>query len=210
MEDTRKNAAAMIDWIRQQQDDRYTFSETEGEAIHSIVLKTEYAEADINIYYLDFTIMEFRVTDAGGESAFYLHFELTDTERAKELFGEMKTCLLKQKADNVLHVMLCCTAGLTTSYFTMKLNDSAKAMELKMDFEAVPYERLYEKCTEKDAVLLAPQISYRLKEAQKILTDKTVLAIPAALFGTYDTLGVINFVRDSYEKAEEQMSLPLV
>lgn len=208
MEDTRKNAAAMIDWIRRQQDDRYAFSETEGEAIHSIVLKTEYAQADINIYYLDFTIMEFRVTDAGGESAFYLHFELTDTERAKELFGEMKTCLLKQKADNVLHVMLCCTAGLTTSYFTMKLNDSAKAMELKMDFEAVPYERLYEKCTEKDAVLLAPQISYRLKEAQKILTDKTVLAIPAALFGTYDTLGVINFVRDSFEKAEEQKQQP--
>ena len=68
MEDTGKNAAAMIEWIRQQKDDRYTFSETEGDTIHSIVLRTAYAQADINIYYLDFTIMEFRVTDASGEN----------------------------------------------------------------------------------------------------------------------------------------------
>lgn len=204
MEDGRKKAEIMTDWIRSQKDDRYTLEESDVEKMHTITLKTENAQADINIYYLEFTIMEFRITDRAGENVFYLHFELTDTERAKELFAEMKDCLLKQKADSTLHVMLCCTAGLTTSFFTMKLNDSARAMDLKMDFEAVPYERLYEKSSEKDVVLLAPQIGYRLKDAQAVLSDKTVLLIPASLFATYDTLGVINFVRGNYEKAEDE------
>lgn len=208
MEESRQNAAVMIDWMRQQTDERYTISEQEYEKSWSMTLKTEFAEALVTIYYLEFTIMEFRITDNSGENVFYLHFELTDTERAKELFAEMKTCLLKQKSDNTLHVMLCCTAGLTTSFFTMKLNESAKAMELKMDFEAVPYERLYESTEEKDVVLLAPQIGYKLKDAQSVLSDKTVLLIPASLFATYDTLGVINFVRESYDKTESEKTSP--
>ena len=51
MEDGRKKAEIMTDWIRSQKDDRYTLEESDVEKMHTITLKTENAQADINIYY---------------------------------------------------------------------------------------------------------------------------------------------------------------
>lgn len=202
--DIRKTANDLISWMKDQAAGKCEIGESAESNMDCLHLETPYAKANVTIYYLEFTICELRVMDRKDENVFYLHFELNDIDHAKSLYSEMLECLLKQKQDNDIHVLLCCTCGLTTSFFTMKLNESATAMGIKMDFEAVPYDRLYETAASKDIVLLAPQIGYQLKNAKKILTDKAVFAIPAAVFSSYDVLGLINFVRDNVNQPEEE------
>ena len=206
MEDHEKIAAELLEWIKSRQHSRYTITESEDQKCRSLTLKTEYAAAVVTIFYLEYTICELRVSDQKDENVFYLHFELNDLEHAKGLFHEMEECLLKQKEDNTIHVLLCCTCGLTTSFFTMKLNEAVEALSVKMDFEAVPYDKLYETAPAKDVILIAPQIGYQLKNARSILTDKIVLDIPAAIFSSYDVLGLINYVRDAMSEKEETAS----
>lgn len=190
-------------WILEQQDSRYTVERACDDKTESIILKTDSASATITLYSIEYTICELRVVDAKQENVFYLHFELNDLDHAKGLFLEMKESLLKQKTDTAIHVLLCCTCGLTTSYFTMNLNESVRVMGMKMDFDAVPYDKLYESAQDKDVILIAPQIGYQLKNARAILSDKLVLEIPAALFSRYDVFGLINLIKDEYEKHEQ-------
>ncbi len=207
MDDIRKTASGLIQWMEDQAAGRCEISESAESNMDCLHLKTEFAQANVAIYYLEYTICELRVVDHRGENVFYLHFELNDIDHAKSLYTEMLESLLKQKLDNDIHVLLCCTCGLTTSFFTMKLNEAASTMDLKIDFEAVPYDKLYETAASKDLILLAPQIGYQLKNAQEILTDKTVMAIPAAIFSSYDVFGLISFARDNVHKdAKEKAS----
>lgn len=191
-------------WMASQTDPAYTVTETSEDRYDEVCFRSEYAAATAAIHYLEYTICELRVTDHSGENIYYLHFEVNDPDHAKELFLQMKELFMKQKEDNTLHVLLCCSCGLTTSYFTMKLNEAAQMMNLKMDFEAVPYEGMYESAQNKDVILIAPQIGYQTKKAKEILKDKTVLPIPSALFAQYDVLGLINFIRSEYKEEEKK------
>lgn len=75
------------------------------------------------------------------------------------------------------------------------MNEAARALALDYDFSAVSYDRLFEKGFESDVILLAPQIGYLYHQASQILKEKTVLLIPASVFGTYNSGAVIDLVR---------------
>ena len=104
-----------------------------------IALRTDGAEAAVNFYRFEGMpeIVELTVTENGSESPiFFLHFELEDIDRAKELFNEMKGVLLKATKSSTKHILLCCTVGMTTSMFAAKLSEVAKTLSLDYTFEA--------------------------------------------------------------------------
>lgn len=206
MDDKKKMADELLEWIAADKNENYEIIEHEQENQKILELKTEYASGWASVCFLEFTIVEYRIVDLTGETVFYLHFELNDVEHAKELFREMKEALLKVRGNETINALLCCTCGLTTSYFTMKLNESAEQMGLKMHFDAVPYEKLYEAAADKDIVLIAPQIGYQLKNAQQILGEDKVMMIPVQIFSNYDVLGMLELVRKKAgEKTEKKI-----
>ncbi len=198
MEDKRQVAKELLDWISQQ--NRENLGIEFYEETNSIGLKitAPHAVAVVNIVFMEFTVVEYRIINDKDESVFYLHFELNELEHAKELFTEMKECLLKQTGSQVRQILLCCSCGLTTSYFMMKLNEVAEVLDSKMSFSAVPYEKLYEQAADKDVILIAPQIGYQLKNVQSILKDKIVMMVPVQIFSTYDGAGMINLLNETF------------
>ena len=204
MDDVRKKAEELLAWVETEGSAGIDSTERyQTDTAIGISLKTPNADASVSVTFLELAVVEYRIVSAAGENVFYLHFELIDLDHAKELYLEMKECLLKQQSSSAKHIILCCSCGLTTSFFTMKLNDAAKALDSKMDFEAVPYERLYEKAGDKDAVLLAPQIGYQLKNVQAVMGNKIVMTIPVRIFSTYDGAAMITLLNETFEKKEE-------
>ena len=85
------------------------------------------AIALVNLYDFDEqTTVEMRINKRSDDEAiFFLHFELVDLYRAKQLFAEMQEALCKYLNREITHVLLCCTCGMTTTFFANKLNETA-------------------------------------------------------------------------------------
>lgn len=150
-----------------------------------IVIETDYCHGEVSFYPMD--IIQLSVVSKSTEDhLFYLHFQMHTLDHAMGLFEEMIESIQNAAHNTTVHILLCCTSGLTTGYFAERLNDSSKLLSLNYEFTAVPYGELYRVASKYDIILLAPQISYIHDTAQKILTNKTVLKIPAKVFAAYD------------------------
>ena len=148
-------------------------------------------------------IVELQATKDGCEDAlFFLHFELEDLVRAKELFGEMAEVLEDAATDSVTHILLCCTTGLTTTMFANKMNAVAKTLSIAYDFAALPLEEALRTGDDYAAVLLAPQVGHRRNEVDEALGKAVVIPVPAKIFGAYDAGAAVRLVMDALQEAE--------
>ena len=204
MENGREIAAELIRWIQERSQGRYETEESAGENNQSITIKTADAVGRVNVHFLEYVIAEYTIEDGSGENSFYFHFELTDAEHAKHVFLEMEDCLLKKNEKKKKQILLCCTCGLTTSYFTMKLNEISEQLGLDMEFSAVPYEHLFENTDDKDAVMIAPQMGFRYKSVKEVLTDTIVIQIPVVMFSQYDAPAVIRLLTEPFSEVEKK------
>lgn len=197
MSDVEKNdlAEQFLGWVRARHMEGCVIETTPGGAriVH------ELATAHVNVYELDeMDIVDLRIEQAAdGETVFFLHFELTDLMRAKDIYYEMEEALegiINRKVD---HVLLCCTCGITTTYFASKMNETAVSLGLDYDFEALPIEEAVERGNDYVAVLLAPQVGHRVAELQVKLPDAVVIELPGHIFGAYDAAQALRLVADA-------------
>lgn len=205
MEDSRELYKEFEEWVLSRPKSFYTITHGETEDGYYIQLETDYAQASITTHFLNFTITEFRIDlKDGDDSAFYLHFELKDLEHAKELFYEMIESLKDFKDHSHKKVLLCCSCGLTTSYFMMNLNEASELMGLDMEFNAMSVNEIYEHADEYDAILVAPQIGYEVDKIAKVLSDKIVIRVPAQVFATYDAHKMIEILLNEFENRKQK------
>ncbi len=180
-------------WILAQQIKGCTISEKNEE---KIVLESEKANGEVNFYEInDSIVVELRLTSTkDGESLFFLHFELEDIMRAQELFDEMRQTINKVLNRTIRHVLLCCTCGITTTFFSKKLNETAQQMGLDYDFCAMPLDEAKQKGGNFVAVLLAPQVGHMRKQVAEALPNTIVIELPGRIFGSYDASATLSLV----------------
>ncbi len=197
-------------WIREQRHVGYTADLADNDHFR---LETDYATAQINFYDMapDPEIVELHIEEkATGEAKFFLHFHAEEREHAIQLFREMVQALLELKDQQTTEVLLCCTVGMTTSFFAERLNQVAEAMGLDWHFSAVAAAEAFEHGRDKAAVLVAPQIGYQAKRMQAALPEVPVLAIPTATFASYDAAGCVEWLREELtnrKKTTEEKAL---
>ena len=177
----------------------YTLSAVDENHVH---VDTEYGLGEVNFYHLDNEpeIVELRVTCRKTNlTKFFLHFQPVQEAHSKDLFNEMVSALLALKYVQTTKVLLCCTAGMTTSFFAEKLNEAARMADMDYVFSAVSVQEVYASAKDYDVILVAPQVAYEQKRLQRSLSDKPVLNIPTALFAKYDAVGCLEYVRKEVE-----------
>ena len=197
---------AYFSWITSREHAGYTTEEENGD----LRLRTEYATGEINyVEMMGYRIVEMKITVPNKEEdQFYLHFELLEEARAKELYLEMEEVLLELRSRQNTRVLICCSGGLTSSYFADKLKDAAQFLDKQYEFEAAFYDSLYEVGPDYDIVLLAPQISYMHNEAEKALSGQRVAVIPTRIFGTYDASAMLELLEDEDYLPKKREVLP--
>lgn len=178
------------------QDNAYKLTNLDGND-DNLRLETSYALGEINfVEYGEIIIVEMKITNLKDDDIkFYLHFELLEESRAKELFNEMKTTLIDLKDQQITKVLLCCSSALTSSYFANLLNESAEFLKKDFTFDYTSLDQLYEVGVNYDIILFAPQIKYALPEAKEILSEQYVTDIPTKIFAAYDTSALIEMLR---------------
>ena len=154
----------------------------EQEDDEHITLTCDHAIGAVNFYCFDDMpeVVELRIDDVDGtgDPQFFLHFELDDESRAEELFSEMTDVLTQQDRFSTRHILLCCTAGFTTSMFAAKLQEAAKTLSLDYHFDAIPLEQAKVEGGSYDVILLAPQVSYQRKAVAEAFPQSAVVEIP--------------------------------
>lgn len=164
-----------------------------------IRITADHAIGSVTFYDLgeDFPeIVELSIVDpeTPDEPRFFLHFELDDEGRAEQLFSEMADTLTQHDEFDTIRVLLCCTAGLTTTMFANKLQEAARTLSLDYSFEAIPLEEAKARGGEYDVVLLAPQVSYQRAAVAEAYPDAQVVNIPPKIFAAYDAGAALKLV----------------
>ena len=196
-EDTNMDEAAntYLQWLLAQQVEGCTITPTDK----GVSIEGEQAKGEVNFYDIaDSTVVEMRLEHAGnGKPLFFLHFELEDLERAKELFNEMASAIPGASAQTTRHVLLCCSCGITTTFFANKLNECACQAGLPYDFCAMSITEAKREGASYVAVLLAPQVGHQRQEVVRELPDTLVMELPAHVFGSYDAPAALRLVNDA-------------
>lgn len=175
-------------------------------------LVTDWAEGDVIFNHIENTeIIELIITDSRtGENKFFLHFEPEDPEHSKQLFREMVQTLDSLKVQKTTEILLCCSAGLTTSFFAEKLNETAKMLGYDYAFSAVSVSEAYEAGADKAMVLVAPQIGYMEDKLKQALPGRPVRRIPTQIFASYDAGACVAFVKeelDNFRQTKEEKAV---
>lgn len=175
-----------------------------------ITITTDYSESYIHIYPSQ--IFEFQVMNTyRQENEFYLHFQMKNMKHALELFKEMIQIIESLVEKPQTKVLLTCSGGLTTGFFAMNLNDSAKMLHKDYLFDAVAFPQLEQCAKQYDIILLAPQISYQHASVQEQYPNKIVLKISPRVFAKYDTGIMLQLIEETqikeYKKEHEILSL---
>ncbi len=152
-------------------------------------------------------IVEMRITrKTDGAPMFRVRFELNDELRAEELFMEMTAVLERADARGNVRVLLCCSAGITSTMYQRKLNALAESLSLHYDFTAIPLDSAIAGGGTYDVVMVAPQLGYRRKDAQDAYPNALVVEIPGEIFSRFDVDATLHMLLDAMHEGVEQSS----
>ena len=83
----------------------------------------------------------------------------------------------------MLKILLCCSAGMSTSLLVSKMQSEARKMNFECEIEAMSVTEGKQLIDNWDVVMVGPQVTYALDEFKKI-TAKPVEAIPPQIYAT--------------------------
>lgn len=88
----------------------------------------------------------------------------------------------------MMKILLCCSAGMSTSMVVQKMQKAASQRGLAAEIEAVGMEEFTRKIADYDCCLLGPQIKYKLAEFERNAQEYKK---PVAVINTMD-YGMLN------------------
>lgn len=145
MEDFLKDVYTSIykKWILFQQIDNCQIMLSSKDQ-NKIILETKYGVA--NVIFYKFNIIELNViSKIDQESCFFLHFQMNNINHAINLFYEMVECLKTLIKKPKIKILLCCSGGLTTTYFAYKIDEVIQLFALDYEIAATGYNELFKK-----------------------------------------------------------------
>ena len=155
---------------------------------------------ELSIYDVKFS-KEKKFDRSAKNPEFYLHFEMVDFEFVLEQLSTFFDFLYnsdKEKEENyhiekkIEHILICCTAGLTSGYFANLLQEK---LELEnpnntITCNGMNVSYLPKVIDDYDIVLLAPQVHYMIDELQEKYGDK-VQMVSRVDFATFNMEAVL-------------------
>ncbi len=193
-----------------QYDSSYTIIDNTNDKYPSILYQNENVLGTLSLNeYENYHIIDMKVENLNKQKViFYLHFDLQELDRAKELLDEMLEALKKEISNKDINILLCCTSGITTSYLKEKLNDAAKLLNLPYHFEATYYKIIHQEACKYDLILLAPQISHEQATIQSHFPDIPTITIDSKSFATTDVTSIFKQIKHAKYPVQDEVFIP--
>ncbi|MCD7894660.1 MAG: ROK family protein [Erysipelotrichaceae bacterium] len=165
----------------------------------TINIETKYGLGHITFYEMNIIELEV-INKLNNKIVFFLHFQMNNMKHAVNLFDEMMQSLLTLVEKPKTRLLLCCSGGMTTSYFVTKIQDVIEVLEMDYEVAATGYSNLINLGEDYDVILLAPQVSYMYTRVAEAFKNKILLNIPAQIFAKYDVKGLLLLVDEAINK----------
>lgn len=92
----------------------------------------------------------------------------------------------------MIHILLACNAGMSTSILVKKMQQAAAQQEIEAEVWAVPEVELPNEWKKADVVLLGPQISFMEKDVKKQVAGQIPVGVIGMLsYGKMDGKAVL-------------------
>lgn len=99
-------------------------------------------------------------------------------------------------------IRLYCHHGATTKMLVSKMDAYAKSNGYECDIQAFPYTSLVESVKGADAILLAPQVRFKMDSLTKEYPDKAVIVIEAADYGMMEAGKILEYALNKIKEKE--------
>lgn len=87
------------------------------------------------------------------------------------------------EGEDMIRVMLCCSAGMSTSMMVQRMQTVAKERGIEAEIWAVPEAQADAEAYKADAILLGPQVRFLLDKIKSVAGDTPVEVIDMAAYG---------------------------
>ncbi len=131
-------------------------------------------------------IVEESVHDRYGDNIFYLYYDFNHYPLAISFYKAMMDVLTNDTKQTKYRILLCCSGGMTTSYFKMKMNQYLTLTHAPYYIDACAVSDASLIIDQYDMVLVAPQMVYKIEELHNMYPHKIIEPIDPLIFGSYD------------------------
>lgn len=144
-------------------------------------------------------IIEETIND-GDKLLFYLHYQFYNFHFAMDLFYRMINKLTEDTKDEMKHILLCCTGGMTTGFFAEKMNKYCELNQLPYEISASAIYNLDNVFKDYELILIAPQLRYKVMELSQKYKPTIVKSIEPVAFATYDCQALLTQIEEFYKE----------
>lgn len=184
---------------KQYQEDNVQCTELKEDAYRRCIdFDTEEVKGNV-VLWNNGIIEEIITRKSDSKLVFYLHYEIASIAQCQNLFEAFYSAFLRQSTSSPIKILLCCSGGLTTSFFAEKIRKLITLENVNMQVDSVGFHQLSQYYKEYDSIYLAPQIAYLVPEAIKV-TKKSipVYSIEPSIYATYNCQELLHsFVDDN-------------
>lgn len=180
----------LIEYLRYYLPYQYQFIKSEEKIIFRLIPN----DMRYDIILWKNKIIEFYIGNQQN-SRYYLHFEFIDFYHFLTLLDDFFNYAHIHHKKNY-RILICCSGGLTSSYFVSKIHDYALFHQEQFHIEAMSYTQIPHH-HDYDLILLAPQLSYI---ASQIALSHQVSVIPTTIYATYDYKRMRDYIRSELIK----------
>ena len=101
----------------------------------------------------------------------------------------------------MLKILLCCSAGMSTSLLVTKMQAAAKEQGIECSIQAMAEGEVKNHEDEMDVLLLGPQVRYMLHQFEQDLESKSIPVdvIPMTDYGMMDGMKVLSLAENLME-----------
>lgn len=188
---------------KQYQFDNITCTVLEDDSLHKVIyfgLPDVYGRVTI---WSNAIIEEEIFKKDDEELLFYLHYKMVNIAQCRNLFHEFYTALKSQSILPPRKILLCCSGGLTTSFFAQKMQELITLEKLNFQVDAVGFHQLQKYYRNYDSIYLAPQIAYLEPNAMNITNKEVPIhCIAPVMYATQDYKGLLKcLLIEAYENS---------
>lgn len=148
-------------------------------------------------------IIEETISD-GDKLLFYLHYQFYNFHFAMDLFYRMINKLTEDTEDEMKHILLCCTGGMTTGFFAEKMNKYCELNQLPYEISASAIYNLDNVFQDYELILIAPQLRYKVMELSQKYKPTIVKSIEPVAFATYDCQALLTQIEEFYQERNNE------
>ncbi|MGL5254489.1 MAG: PTS sugar transporter subunit IIB [Brevinema sp.] len=95
-----------------------------------------------------------------------------------------------------MHITLACFAGMSTSLFVTRIEETVKEKGMDWTVEALPASSEPSSFASANVILIAPQARYMLDEFKENYPDKKIKLIPMDVYGTMNVEKLITLINE--------------